>query len=354
MDARGKRTSASIRPRARKCPARPSAPRTTMSTRSGSRGQDPLRAVTGCADNASTAPTFAATESFIRPPGARRSQCNRGPESSGVDGTRYRRPCGRSQADAESMFRRSSDLMAGAGLAEPRLPPGRGRGHSRRAIRASYVFNTTIAGYRTKPTPCLADRQPIRAARRPVLNARLRKRHGSTGGFPRSGSSARLRNLTYRVPATWETPGPETLRELGGRPASASADVLDKARRRPMLILGDGRARATRRRRRCYSQRRNAWRRRERAGRSGPRVERIQRPAHRRRVEGRRPRSRVRSRRRRRRGYRSGILEGAGKGEIQAVYPARRRRDRHPSGLAEAFVIYQGHHGDAGAACEPT
>ena len=52
----------------------------------------------------------------------------------------------------------------------------------------------------------------------------------------------------------------------------------------------------------------------------------------------------------------AGILDGAAEGRDRGRLSARRRRDRHGSHLAKAFVVYQGHHGDARRAprrCDP-
>jgi NADH-quinone oxidoreductase subunit G len=98
--------------------------------------------------------------------------------------------------------------------------------------RASYLFNTTIAGIEQADACLLVGTNPRWEA--PIVNARLRKRWRQ-GGF-RLGRIGTPFDLTYPVEEIGA--GGPTLRELAqGR--HSFADVL-KAAKHPMLILGAG------------------------------------------------------------------------------------------------------------------
>ncbi len=98
--------------------------------------------------------------------------------------------------------------------------------------RASYLFNTTIAGIEAANACLLIGTNPRHEA--PLVNARLRKRQ-RMGGFQVGRIGAPF-DLTY--PVTDLGPGGQTLQEvLDGR--HSFAEVLEQARR-PMLILGQG------------------------------------------------------------------------------------------------------------------
>ncbi|MCB2055191.1 MAG: NADH-quinone oxidoreductase subunit G [Geminicoccaceae bacterium] len=98
--------------------------------------------------------------------------------------------------------------------------------------RASYLFNTTIAGIEQADACLLIGTDPRWEA--PLINARLRKRW-LKGGFT-IGRIGRPRDLTY--PVTELGGGGQTLGELadGGHDF---AQILEKAER-PMLIVGQG------------------------------------------------------------------------------------------------------------------
>jgi len=98
--------------------------------------------------------------------------------------------------------------------------------------RAGYLFNTTIAGIDEADACLLVGTNPRLEA--PIVNARLRKRW-LAGGFA-IGAVGPQADLTYRT--HWLGAGPETLREVAdGR--HAFAEVL-KGAARPMLIVGQG------------------------------------------------------------------------------------------------------------------
>ena len=249
----------------------------------------------------------------------------------GVDGTRVAALAG-DLADAESMFALKR-LMAALG--SPNLDCRQDGARLEAGVRASYVFNTTIAGIERADACLLIGANPRREAA--VLNARLRKRH-LAGGFP-IGLIGAAPDLTY--PYQHLGAGPETLRELaaGQHPF---ADVLDKAES-PMLILGMGALARPDGDAVLFTARKlaetcglvdpgRAWNGFNVLHTAAARVGGLDLgfvPG----ADGRDTEA---------------ILEGAGKGEIQAVYLLG-ADEIDTRRLAEAFVIYQGHHGDAGA-----
>ncbi len=132
-------------------------------------------------------------------------------------------------ADAESMVA-LKDLMAGLG--SPNLDC-RQRGEKLQAARRDfYCFNTSIAGVEEADALLMIGVNPRHEA--PVLNARIRKRV-LAGGFPIAaiGSTA---DLTYGV--EWIGGGPAALRALLAGTHGFSS-ILSAAKR-PMLILGQG------------------------------------------------------------------------------------------------------------------
>jgi NADH-quinone oxidoreductase subunit G len=128
--------------------------------------------------------------------------------------------------DAESMLA-LKDLMASAGSANldcrqdgARLDAGR---------RDFYLFNTTIAGIEEADALLIIGSNPRHEA--PVLNARIRKRK-LAGGFP-IGVIGTKSDLTYS--AEWLGEGPATIASLPEGFAKALADA-----KRPMIIVGQG------------------------------------------------------------------------------------------------------------------
>ncbi|MGH7056505.1 MAG: NADH-quinone oxidoreductase subunit NuoG [Acetobacteraceae bacterium] len=132
-------------------------------------------------------------------------------------------------ADAESMMA-LKDLMAALGSQNldcrqngAGLDPGR---------RDFYLFNTTIAGIEEADAALLIGSNPRHEA--PVLNARIRKRW-LAGHFPLAGIGPEA-DLSY--PLEWLGDGPASLTALlkGEHPFAATL----KEAKRPMLILGQG------------------------------------------------------------------------------------------------------------------
>ena len=258
---------------------------------------------------------------------------------------RHRRPARRRSpateiaAIAGDLVRCRGDVRAegpddGARLAQPRLPPGRRQARGRR--RAAAISSTpTIAGIEQADACLLIGTNPRWEA--PLLNARIRKRY-LHGGIARSARSARAVDLTYPVERLGA--GPATLRDLAdGKPRFA--ETL-KAAKNPMLILGqgalaraDGAAvlgagpRARRKLRRWCATAGTAStscipRRRASAGSISA--------SCRARAAATSPAS----------------SPAARSGEIDVVYLLG-ADEIDTQRLGKAFVIYQGHHGDAGA-----
>ena len=100
------------------------------------------------------------------------------------------------------------------------------------ATRAAYLFNTSIAGIEDADTCLLIGTNPRWEA--PIINARLRKRW-LKGGFP-VGLVGAQHDLTYAT--EYLGAGPQTLREIanGTHPFS---EILKNAER-PMVIVGQG------------------------------------------------------------------------------------------------------------------
>ena len=126
--------------------------------------------------------------------------------------------------DAESMLA-LKDLMAGLGSAniDCRQDGARLDG----ARRDFYTFNTTIAGIDEADALLIIGSNPRREA--PVLNARIRKRR-LAGGFP-IGAIGQHADLTYSV--QWLGDGPAAIAKLPEEFAKLLADA-----KRPMVIVG--------------------------------------------------------------------------------------------------------------------
>jgi NADH-quinone oxidoreductase subunit G len=209
--------------------------------------------------------------------------------------------------------------------------------------RAGYLFNTTIAGIESADALLLIGANPRKEAA--ILNARIRKR-ARMSRFPIFGLGPEI-DLTY--PVEWLGANAEMLAKLAdGR--HAAADILERAQR-PMLILGQGALRRADGAAILHCAGRIA----ERSGMiktgwngfnvlhsAASRVAGLDlgllpgRGGHD--VEG--------------------IITGAQSGEIGRVYLlgaderdwGRRSAQGHGEGLlGDAFVVYQGSHGDAGA-----
>ena len=133
------------------------------------------------------------------------------------------------QADCESMLL-LKELMIGLGSANmdcrqdgSKVDPGQ---------RASYIFNSTIAGIEDADALLIVGANPRWEA--PVLNARIRKRY-LMGKFPIAAVGPAV-DLSY--PVDWLGEGPEVLAQIaaGSHPF---AEIL-KTAERPMIIVGSG------------------------------------------------------------------------------------------------------------------
>jgi len=233
-------------------------------------------------------------------------------------------------ADVESMLA-LKELMASLGAASidcrqdgATLDP---------TSRAGYLFNTTIAGIEQADACLLIGANPRWEA--PLVNARLRKRY-LMGGFTVAAIGPTL-DLTF--PVIQLGLGPEVLADLAGANHSWG-EVLKKAQR-PMLIVGSGAlarpdgARilgAARALAEACNMVREDWNGFNVLHRAASRVGGLDIGF----VPGQGGRGMA------------GILAGCEAGEIDVVYLLG-ADEFDTSRLGKAFVIYQGHHGDAGA-----
>ena len=133
------------------------------------------------------------------------------------------------QADVESMFLLKA-LMGRMGSAN--LDCRQDGARLEAGERAGYLFNSGIAGIDAADALLIVGGNPRLEA--PIVNARIRKRW-LHGGF-KIGVVGERADLTYRY--DYLGAGPETLQELaaGKHPFAATL----KAAERPMLILGQG------------------------------------------------------------------------------------------------------------------
>ena len=146
----------------------------------------------------------------------------------GVDGNRIAAIAG-DLADCEAMAA-LKDLMTGLG--SPHLDCRQDGAKLDGATRAAYLFNTTIAGIEGADACLLIGTNPRWEA--PIINARLRKRW-LKGGFP-VGVVGPQHDLTY--PTDYLGAGPQTLKEIANG-THPFCEILKKAER-PMLIVGQG------------------------------------------------------------------------------------------------------------------
>ncbi|MEO5373080.1 MAG: NADH-quinone oxidoreductase subunit NuoG [Alphaproteobacteria bacterium] len=248
----------------------------------------------------------------------------------GLAGTKVAAIAG-DMADCESMAA-LKDLMAALG--SPNLDCRQDGAKLDPAVSASYLFNTTIAGIDEADALVIIGSNPRWEAA--VLNARIRRRW-MTGKLKVALIGPKNLDLTYRYEHLGD--GPRAIDALthGVNPFYATL----KAAKRPMLILGQGAlARrdgamvlgAARRLAEATGMVGGGWNGfnvlHTAAARVGglklgfvPGPEGLD-------VEG--------------------ILEGAGKGTVSVVYLLG-ADEIDMARLGKAFVIYQGHHGDAGA-----
>ncbi len=224
-----------------------------------------------------------------------------------------------------------ADLMDGLGA--PHLDCRQDGAKLDPKARASYLFNTTIAGIEQADACLIVGSDPRHEA--PIVNLRLRKR-AIQGGFPVGVIGPRI-DLTYRTQPLGA--GPETLAQIADG-THEFCQVLEKAER-PMLILGMGALARPDGARVLGAARRVA----ERFGLVKPdwngfnvlhtaaaRVGGLE--------LGFVPRAKGRDT--------AGIIEGAQSGAIGLVYLLG-ADEIDMAKLGKAFVVYQGHHGDAGA-----
>jgi len=201
------------------------------------------------------------------------------------------------------------------------------------AVRAGYLFNATIAGIEQADALLLVGTNPRKEA--PVLNARIRKRW-LKGKFPVAAIGPKA-DLTYRVDHLGTSAALLDAIAKGAHPFAATM----KAAQKPMLILGMGALRrqdgaqilaAARALAEACGLVKEGWNGFSVLHIAAARVGGLDlgfvpgpggKDIH-------------------------GILEGATKGEIAVVYLLG-ADELDMSRLGKAFVIYQGHHGDAGA-----
>jgi NADH-quinone oxidoreductase subunit G len=247
----------------------------------------------------------------------------------GVDGARIAAIAG-DLADVESMLA-LKDLMTALG--SPNLDCRQDGAAIDTRTRAGYLFNTTIAGIDQADACLLIGTNPRWEA--PIINARLRKRW-LTGKFPVGVIGPKI-DLTYKCEHLGA--GPQTLQEVAdGR--HSFADALRNAKK-PMLVLGmgalqrpDGAAilHLARRVAETFSMIQPDWNGFNLLHTAAARVGGLDIGF----LPGRGGRDIAQ------------IIDGIRKGAIDAVYLLG-VDEIAGSHFGNAFVIYQGHHGDAGA-----
>ncbi len=235
-------------------------------------------------------------------------------------------------ADCEAMTA-LKDLMAALG--SPHLDCRQDGAHLDASRRAGYLFNTSIAGIEQADACLLIGTNPRIEA--PIINARLRKRF-LTGGFPVAFIGVET-NLTYDHNNLGDNP--KVLNEIISG-IHSFAKLLKKAGR-PMLILGmgalirhDGAAilAAARNIAEKSGMAEDGWNGFNVLHTAAARVGGLDLGFLPDKKKGGRDIA--------------GILDGASTDEVEIVYLLAADEidmDR----LGGAFVIYQGHHGDAGA-----
>jgi NADH-quinone oxidoreductase subunit G len=235
-------------------------------------------------------------------------------------------------ADAEALLA-LKDLMGELGSANLECRQDGGRFDP--AVRSGYLFNSTIVGIDQADAILIVGANPRWEA--PIINARIRKRYlALRDGFQAAVIGAKL-DLTY--PYDYLGAGPDTLSELvSGR--HPFAKVLKEAKA-PMVILGSGAvARAdglavhalVAKLAETVGLARAGWNGFNFLHRAASRVGALDLGF----VPGAGGRDL------------GGILDGATKGDVKAVYLLG-ADEIDMSRLGKAFVVYQGHHGDAGA-----
>jgi NADH-quinone oxidoreductase subunit G len=232
--------------------------------------------------------------------------------------------------DAEAMLA-LKDLMGKLG--SPNLDCRQDGAQLDAATRAGYLFNTTIAGIEQADACLLVGTNPRREAA--IVNARLRKRW-LQGGFHVASIGPEL-DLTY--PSTNLGDGPDALRALLS--GSLVWNNVLAAAKNPMLILGQGPLRRAdgaailalaRQLAESANMVREDWNGFNVLHLAASRVAGLDLGL----VPGAGGRDVT------------GIVAGCAAGEIDVLYLLG--ADEIDTGrLGSAFVVYQGHHGDAGA-----
>ncbi len=225
-----------------------------------------------------------------------------------------------------------------AGLGSPHIDCRQDGAKIGTGPRAGYLFNTTIAGIERADAVLLVGTNPRREAA--LVNARLRKRF-LMGDF-QAGLIGAPCDLSY--PTDYLGAGPETLAELTAG-TGAFAEVL-KAAERPMIVLGmaalarsDGAAvlHLARELAETFGMIGAGWNGFNVLHGAAARVGGLD--------LGFLPGDGGRDR--------DGIFDGVHGGEVEVVYLLGADEfdmtRLGPSAEEGAFVIYQGHHGDAGA-----
>jgi NADH-quinone oxidoreductase subunit G len=245
----------------------------------------------------------------------------------GLDGAKIAAIAG-DMVDAEALIA-LKDLMTGLG--SPNLECRQDGGKFDPGARGGYLFNSTIVGIDQADAFLIVGANPRWEA--PLINARIRKRFlALRENFKAAVIGASL-DLTY--PYEYLGAGPQTLADVadGKHPF---AEVLKNAKN-PMIILGSGAvARADGAAIQALAAKidvaREGWNGFNFLHRAAGRVGALDLGF----VPGEGGRDL------------DGILDGAGKGEIEVVYLLG-ADEFDTTKLGSAFVIYQGHHGDAGA-----
>lgn len=246
-----------------------------------------------------------------------------------MDGARIAAIAG-DQCDAESMTALKELMTA---LDSPNVDCRQDGARLPAKIRAAYTFNTAIAGIEDADACLLIGADPRREA--PIINARLRKR--SLAGDFAVGLVGEATDLTYGCEHLGADP--RVLAEIAGG-SHSFAGILERAAH-PMLILGQG----------ALARDDGAavlWTAREIAescgmvidGWNGFNVLHVAAARVAGLDLGLTPGAGGRDV--------AGILDGAATGKIGFVYLLA-ADEIDDSKLANAFVVYQGHHGDAGA-----
>jgi NADH-quinone oxidoreductase subunit G len=234
--------------------------------------------------------------------------------------------------DCESMIA-LKDLMTALG--SPNIDCRQDGAALEASPRVSYLFNTTIAGIESADACLLVGTNPRTEA--PIINARLRKRY-RMGGF-QVGMIGPAADLTYKYQHLGDDPHLLERIAAGDHPF---ADVLKNAQN-PMLILGMGalvrddgaavlEAVCQITEKLGLVDAKTGWNGFNVLHTAAARVGGMDLGF----LPGEGGKSTA------------GIVDGAEKGEIKMVYLLG-ADEIDTSRLGKAFVVYQGHHGDAGA-----